>query len=186
MKIYCLGLVMICLFIYLQIDQKKEGFTVPDRVIPDSLSNVIKGSPSGSLGYTKSQTDLFKKETEIEKKYKPRQNVTAFSAKANRKECKDTNKYHSCKIEPHKAKALDPRYIHLASDKISPSSIYTHLSICPQTYQKNMNKLGKQTSSGQYPGYTTNEYIDRTRYIDITEPIPVNPDFFVKGGGTFA
>jgi len=161
----------------------KEGFTVPDRVIPPSLMDIIKASPSGSLEYTKGQT---KKETEIEKKYRPRHTVTALSAKANRKECGDTNKYHSCNIEPHKAKALDPRYIHLAPDKVSSSTMYTHLSICPQTYQKNMDKLKKQTSSGQYPGYITNNYLDRTRYIDITDPIPVNPDFFVKGGGTFA
>ena len=34
-------------------------------------------------------------------------------------------------------------------------------------------------SIGQYPGYTHNNYLDRTRYIKSDEPLPVNPDFFI-------
>jgi len=188
MKIYSLGLVIVCLFIYLQINptkQIKEGFDVPDRIIPDDLKAFIKVGV-GDISYTKEQTDLFKKETAIEKKYKSRHTVSALSAKANRKLCQGTDKYHSCKIESHKAKALDPRYIHLPSDKVSSSDMYSHLSICPQTYQKNIERLHKQTSLGQYAGYTDNQYIDRTRYVIIKDPLPVNPDFFAEGGGTFA
>ena len=73
MKVYFLGLVMVCLFICLQInptEQIKEGFDVPDRIIPDDLKKFMKGGV-GDISYTKEQTDLFKKETEMTlKEYK--------------------------------------------------------------------------------------------------------------------
>ena len=50
----------------------------------------------------------------------------------------------------------------------------------------NIDILNKKKSTGQYAGYTDNNYIDRTRYVKSKEPLPVNPDFFLEGGGTFA
>ena len=40
-------------------------------------------------------------------------------------------------------------------------------------------------SSGQYPGYTPNDYLDKIRYVVSDQPLPVNPDFFAKDGGTY-
>ena len=48
-----------------------------------------------------------------------------------------------------------------------------------------MDILNKKQSIGQYSGYTPNEYIDKIRYVKPTLPLPVNPDFFAKGGGTY-
>ena len=48
------------------------------------------------------------------------------------------------------------------------------------------NFFKNKYSIGQYPGYTHNNYLDRTRYIKSDEPLPVNPDFFIDGGGTYA
>ena len=62
------------------------------------------------------------------------------------------------------------------------SDIYNKLSICPKTYQSNMEILNNKRSIGQYSGYTSNEYIDKIRYINNPSiPLPVNPDFFIKG-----
>jgi hypothetical protein len=49
-----------------------------------------------------------------------------------------------------------------------------------------MDKLRKKQTIGQYSGYSHNGYIDRTRYFKSKIPLPVNPDFFMKGGGTYA
>ena len=188
MKIYCLGLIILCLFMYLQINSTetiREGFDVPKRHIPDDLKGFIK-TGIGDLGYTPEQTALFKKETEIEKKYKPRHSGSALIAKMNRKLCQDTNRYRSCKLENDISRMNKFEIRGLPPKKISSSNIYNHLSICPQTYQNNMNILNNTKSAGQYSGYTRNKYIDRTRYVKSDEPLPVNPDFFMAGGGTFA
>ena len=50
---------------------------------------------------------------------------------------------------------------------------------CPQSYRQNMISLESQVKKNHYSGYTDNEYIDITRFINTdTEPLPVNPDFF--------
>jgi len=188
MKVYCLGLIILCLFIYLQFnstDAIREGFDVPKRHIPDDLKGFIK-TGIGGLGYTPEQTALFKKETEIEKKYKSRQSGSAIIAKMNRKQCQGTDRHSSCKIDNVISRINKFEISRLPSRKLSSSNIYNHLSICPQTYQNNMNILNNTKSSGQYSGYTRNKYIDRTRYIKSKDPLPVNPDFFMVGGGTFA
>ena len=188
MKIYCLGLVIVCLFIYLQINPRegiKEGFTVPKRHIPDDLKAFIK-TGVGDLSYTPDQTSLFKKETDIEKKYKPRHTASALAAKMNLKLCQDTDRYHSCKIDSDISRMNKFEIKRLPPRKVSSSNIYNHLSICPQAYQNNIDILNKKKSTGQYAGYTDNNYIDRTRYVKSKEPLPVNPDFFLEGGGTFA
>ena len=188
MKIYCLGLIILCLFMYLQVNPTvpvEEGFVVPERHIPDDLKKYIK-TGVGDLGYTTEQTALFKKETAIEKKYKPRHTGSALSAKMNRKLCQDTHRHHSCKIDNDISRINKFEIKRLPPRKVSSSNIYNHLSICPQAYQNNMNILNNTKSAGQYSGYTENKYIDRTRYVKSKEPIPVNPDFFLEGGGTFA
>ena len=127
----------------------------------------------------------------------------------------DTNQFHSCKIEEAtKTKpVIDVRYINPSPKKLHESADYTYLPLCLDRYVKTMDvlvseqlkphpELYKMTldptipnpknffknefSRGQYPGYTHNNYLDRTRYIRSEEPLPVNPDFFMDGGGTYA
>jgi hypothetical protein len=126
----------------------------------------------------------------------------------------NTNNYHSCKIEDAKDNKpnVDIRYLNPGLNKLYDIQNYTYLS-CPKQYQDTMKllvsenlkphpELFKMTldpnipnptnffknkySKGQYPGYTQNNYLDRTRYLKSDEPLPVNPDFFVDGGGTYA
>ena len=96
--------------------------------------------------------------------------------------------HHSCKIEdPLETRPkIDMRYVNLPPSELNPSSDYTYLSICPETYKQNMDILNEKESMGQYAGYSNNSYIDRTRYVKSDEPLPVNPDFFMDGGGTYA
>ena len=50
---------------------------------------------------------------------------------------------------------------------------------CPQVYRKNMKDLETHVKKMQYGGYTENEYLDITRFVNTeSEPLPVNPDFF--------
>lgn len=108
-------------------------------------------------------------------------------ARRNFKMCEDTGEYHSCNVDYRKP---PPIYINPPPPtKLNPSNVYNKLSICPQAYEENMNRLRMKKSLGQYSGYSENEYIDRTRYIHPKkgkEPLPINPDFFMKDGGTFA
>ena len=126
----------------------------------------------------------------------------------------NTNNYHSCKIEDAKDNKpnVDIRYLNPGLNKLYDIQNYTYLS-CPKQFQDTMGvlvsenlkphpELFKMTldpnipnptnffknkfSIGQYPGYTQNNYLDRTRYIKSYEPLPVNPDFFIDGGGTYA
>ena len=50
---------------------------------------------------------------------------------------------------------------------------------CPDNYSYNYNILHDQKRITQPYGYTNNEYIDKTRFITTTEPLPTNPDFFI-------
>jgi hypothetical protein len=126
----------------------------------------------------------------------------------------DGPNHHSCKIEDAKENKpnIDLRYVKPAPDKLHSGLNFTYLS-CPKRFQDTMDLLVKDNlkpdpelykmtldpsvpnptnffknkfSIGQYPGFTENNYLDRTRYIKSTEPLPVNPDFFVTGGGTYA
>ena len=89
---------------------------------------------------------------------------------------------------------IDLRYVNLPPSELDPSLSHTYVNLCPTTYQQNMDKLKHEKdnffknklSLGQYAGYSDNAYIDRTRYATSTDPLPVNPDFFMDGGGTFA
>ena len=51
---------------------------------------------------------------------------------------------------------------------------------CPQVYRKNMFELEGQVKKMQYGGYTSNDYLDITRFVNTdSEPLPTNPDFFI-------
>ena len=115
----------------------------------------------------------------------PMSNLKVEIAKSNTKECSDSLHFHGCNIASPSLKQLDMRYVNPASKQIDNSDIYTHLSICPMKYQDNMIILSNKQSLGQYSGYSPNQYIDKIRYIDSKIPLPVNPDFFVKNGGTY-
>ena len=126
----------------------------------------------------------------------------------------DSPNHHSCKIDDAKDNKpnVDIRYLNPGLNKLYDIQNYTYLS-CPKRFQDTMDllvnenlkpdpELYKMTldpsipdpsnffknkfSIGQYPGYTENNYLDRTRYLESDEPLPVNPDFFVTGGGTYA
>ena len=113
--------------------------------------------------------------------------IDAKFARINTKECNDSGDYSGCAISTPSPLKIDLRYVNIPTNQLDNSDIYTNLSICPKTYQNNMEILSNKISLGQYSGYTTNGYIDKTRYIDFkqTGPIPVNPDFFAKNGGTY-
>ena len=193
MNNYCIGLFIIALvYICFQNKSIKEGLDdkklkVPKRYIPKDLQDVIRSSKYGDIEY---------KDKEKIKSTKPRLNniyhkatkQEALFAKGNFEDCNDSGDFHSCNVATPKLKSIDIRYLNLPPTKLDPSNIYNNLSICPQTYQKNMEKLHKKKPLGQYSGYTRNGYIDRTRYFKTkdNEPLPVNPDFFMKGGGFFA
>ena len=50
---------------------------------------------------------------------------------------------------------------------------------CPENYSYNYDLLHNHHKITQPYGYTKNEYIDKTRFIEIDEPLPTNPDFFI-------
>jgi hypothetical protein len=178
MNKYCIGLLIIG-FIYIWFERNvTEGFKIPPRHISADLQDIIK---SGSFGNVEMKTIKEKDNTGINTS-----DVEAVVAKRNFKGCSDTDKYHSCNIDYRKPPELDPRYIHLPTDTLNTSDIYNHLAICPKTYQTNMDILRDKQTIGQYSGYSHNGYIDRTRYFKSKIPLPVNPDFFMKGGGTYA
>ena len=186
MKLLLIGGVLF-LMLY-QICYKKrnmEGLDVPDRMIDSDLKGILKMGVTGlglSSDYKKEQLS---KLSSVERKYNPKHNFGVEIARRNFNQCGDSSKYHGCKVVAPSPKQLDPRYIHLPSKQIDNSDMYTHLSMCPMKYQNNMIILKNKKSIGQYSGYTPNEYIDKIRYAKTKEPLPVNPDFFVKDGGTY-
>ena len=50
---------------------------------------------------------------------------------------------------------------------------------CSDIYEVNYQKIKENPSTLQPFGYTSNEYLDKTRFIQTTEPLPVDPDFFM-------
>ena len=189
MNNYCIGLLIISLvFICFQNKSIKEGLEdkkikIPKRVIPIELRDVLSSDAYGDLNYedkddpvpTSSMRTLFHKAS----------NEDAMFAKSNFKECHHGSGLHSCSIATPKHKTIDIRYLNLPPQELDSSNVYHNLSICPQTYQKNMDILRSKQSIGQYSGYSDHSYIDRTRYFKTNEgePLPVNADFFAKGGG---
>lgn len=50
---------------------------------------------------------------------------------------------------------------------------------CSNIYEQNYEKIQETPKTIQPFGYTDNEYLDKTRFIQTTEPLPVDPDFFM-------
>lgn len=50
---------------------------------------------------------------------------------------------------------------------------------CPKNYSINYNQLMEYPKLTQPYGYSSNEYIDKTRFIISDKPLPTNPDFFI-------
>ena len=194
MNNYCIGLLIIALvYICFQNKSIKEGLDVPARHIDKELLDYLKVGKSGHIELSDKQkkilADRDKKETDIHKKIKHRKSFEPEIARQNFTLCKDEGNLHSCDIKYRKPPPIDQRYLNLPPTKLNTSNIYNNLSLCPQAYENNMIKLNKKKTLGQYSGYTENKYIDRTRYIETKkgkEPLPLNPDFFMKGGGVFA
>lgn len=191
MKYACCLLLLVCLF-YLQQNKLnnqinyKEGFSVPTRYIDTDLQSYLQMGNMGGLTLTKKE-DTRQRNNLNPLKDRHKNTIDAKFARLNTKECNDSGGYSGCAISSPSPPKIDFRYVNLPTNQINNSDIYTNLSICPKTYQKNMEILSNKISVGQYSGYTTNDYIDKTRYIDIskTGPLPVNPDFFMKNGGTY-
>jgi len=194
MNNYCVGLLIIALvYICFQNREIKEGLDVPARHVDKDLQDYLKMGVGGHIELSDEITKSKKKDKEAEstmqKKNKHRKSHTSELARKNFELCEDSGGFHSCDVKYRKPPPIDQRYLTLPSTKLDPSNMYNHLSVCPQAYATNMKKLKKKTTIGQYSGYTDNAYIDRTRYIDTKkgkEPLPVNPDFFMPGGGTYA
>jgi len=192
MNKYCIGLLIIA-FVYICFQNRgiKEGvdnapkMDVPKRIIPKEFQDILRSSKYGDIKL------ITKKEAKTKGKilHHRSSNLDALKAKSNFELCGDSGGLHSCDVKYRKPPPIDQRYLTLPPAKLDPSDMYNHLSLCPQAYATNMKKLKKKTTIGQYSGYTDNAYIDRTRYIDTKkgkEPLPVNPDFFMPGGGTYA
>jgi len=158
---------------------------VPKRIIPKELQDILRSSSYGDIKL------IPKKEAKTKGKplHHRSSNLDALKAKSDFELCEDSGGFHSCDVELKDRPSINYRYLTLPSTTLDPSNVYNHLSLCPQAYATNIEKLKKKTTIGQYSGYTENAYIDRTRYIEVkkgTKPLPMNPDFFMKGGGTYA
>ena len=184
MKICFVGLLIIFL-LYYQVCNIREGFDTPKRWIDPDLQGYIKAGLTSITLTEKAKKGEKKHLSEVHKKYNPRNNASAQIARSNRLECDESGNYHSCDISLPSPEQIDLRYVSLPTTTLDTSEVYTHLSICPGTYQNNMKLLSNKQSIGQYSGYTPNEYIDKIRYVESKIPLPVNPDFFRDGGGTY-
>ena len=118
----------------------------------------------------------------------------AFQAMAAKGLCTNepsTTNYHTCEIQDaaQNRETVDLRYVTLP-----PSTLNTQRShllgdpFCPQRHPEIMKTLDETSRTYDYSraGYSPNAYLDRTRFYQSTEPLPINPDFFMDGGGTFA
>jgi hypothetical protein len=90
------------------------------------------------------------------------------------------------RVEPKKTEKKKP-YVtsnHVSRDFVRIQDEFKNpLMNCPQNYEiANEDILETQQLSEYAFGYTKNEYLDRTRFVDtktLKEPLPVNPDFFM-------
>lgn len=193
MKCVCMFLLLVVLLILQRKPTNQiniyEGLDVPDRIIDASLSDYLSLNNNNELISisTPSQSSSRPILDPYTQKNNQRNTIEAIFAKHNMKECKDSGIYSGCSLPSPSIPKIDYRYVNIPTNKLNNSDIYTKLSICPKTYQKNMEILKNKPSIGQYSGYTPNEYIDKIRYINVpsSNPLPVNPDFFVKNGGTY-
>tara|TARA_Y100000590_G_scaffold416255_1_gene514835 strand:- start:809 stop:1069 length:261 start_codon:yes stop_codon:yes gene_type:complete len=49
---------------------------------------------------------------------------------------------------------------------------------CPQLHANNYKKILNSNQVYQPFGYIKNEYLDKLRYYETDQPLPVDPDFF--------
>ena len=49
---------------------------------------------------------------------------------------------------------------------------------CPQLHANNYKKISNSNQVYQPFGYIKNEYLDKLRYYETDQPLPVDPDFF--------
>lgn len=50
---------------------------------------------------------------------------------------------------------------------------------CSDIYGQNYETIQERPRTIQPFGYTDNEYLDKTRFVQTSEPLPVNPEFFM-------
>ena len=50
---------------------------------------------------------------------------------------------------------------------------------CSNIYEQNYQKIKERPKTIQPFGYTPNEYLDKTRFIETSEPLPVNSEFLM-------
>ena len=118
-------------------------------------------------------------------------NVSECSSKDQRDMIKKgtLRNYHSCTFSNPSKEDYNDKIKGLYINQIpkySNNSEYTYNVQCPKQYTKNYKYLNKFKNKRQYAGYTKNKYLARTQYLVPDKPLPVNPDFFTKNGGTFA
>ena len=74
--------------------------------------------------------------------------------------------------------------LYLNKDKIDSYTNYKNyteypIQDCPKNYNQNLKRIKEFPETIQPFGYTNREYLDKTRFIKTTEPLPVNADFFI-------
>ena len=171
---YCI--LLICLLILILCYKNKiEGF-VPERNFT-GLEDIFDGKDIFT-------TELIDEDDATFSEMRSKADV--LIARRDISQCQDTGRYGDCSIKEVNHDELGEYYYVLPPKSLSNSDEYTNLSICSKTYPDNLNKMMKMKSMGQYTGYTKNKYIDRIRFVKQKDPLPVNPDFFMDNGGTFA
>ena len=101
-------------------------------------------------------------------------------------ETQDKSNYHTCNFNEPEDKNIDMRYVDSAPLALSNSTEFLYNKICPDSYVSNLQSILQSKQKRQYAGYSENKYIDRIKYMEPSEPLPVNPDFFMPWGGTYA
>lgn len=202
---YCLLLVLLLVILI-----KNNKFTV------EGLTDADGNEHTSSSVQTMSSDDISDEIERIRNEnYQDSKGFESMVKKGMCTDEPDSHGYHSCKIdEATKTKPiLDLRYVNQPSRELNDSSDYTYLPLCVNKYKDTMEilsseqlkpdeKIYKATldpsitnsdkffqndySRGQYPGYTPNQYLDRIRYLKSDSPFSINPDFFLKNGGTYA
>jgi hypothetical protein len=177
---YCIYLLLLLYMLYNLYEQSIESFVSVEGFVPERNFRGLEDIFDGSDVFSTSLVDDDITFSTM------RANADVMLARRNVSQCHDTGKYGDCSIKEPDHEELGEYYYNVPSTSLSDSHDYTYLSICPKTYPKNIKTLVNMKSMGQYSGYTPNQYIDRIRYMDTEDPLPINPDFFRSGGGTFA
>ena len=162
-----------------------EGLDVPQRYL-DDLAGDLEEGPSGALRLTQSYKDTNQRPTDTQELYTDH-SLDAEMARSNFTDCKDSAGFAGCSITTPSPQDLSTLFVNRPKQTLNSSDIYNILPLCPTKYEEFMKTITTNDSQlvGQYPGYTSNDYLDKIRYIVSDQPLPVNPDFFAKDGGTY-